>query len=109
MLMLCLFITSCASNSGGSDTHEQEPQIPLFFADWQYRGFGQEYPFWAESALKEGPSATIEIKFGENLDVLIPHEYEEIESHVVKETWVYIDPYYDEYEERYAFIRMMEE
>ena len=109
LLTLCLFITACASTSSDSQEVEEEPQIPQLFSDWQYRGFGQEYPLWAEAALNEGDSETIEIRFGQNIDMLIPHESEELESNVVKETWVYIDPYYEEYEERYAFIRMMEE
>ena len=110
LLMLCLFITSCASTSVSSEVEEEELQIPPLFSDWQYRGFGTEYPLWAEQALKEGNSQTIEIRFGQNLDVLIPHEYEneyeETESNVFKEIWVYIDPYYEEYEERYAYITL---
>ena len=47
--------------------------------------------------------------------MLIPHEYEEAEEaeenaeNVVKQTWVYIDPYYEDYEERYVYIRIVEE
>ena len=36
--------------------------------------------------------------------MLIPHE--ELESNVISEIWVYIDPYYEEYEERYAYITL---
>lgn len=109
LLILCLFVTSCATNATTPEVVEEEIEIPQLFSDWQYRGFGSEYPLWAEAALKEGNSATTEIRFGQNLDVLIPHEFEEAESTVVKEIWVYIDPYYDEYEERYAYIRIVED
>ena len=106
LLILCLFVTSCATNATTPEVVEEEIAIPQLFSDWQYRGFGSEYPLWAEAALKEGNSTTTEIRFGQNLDVLIPHEFEEAESTVVKEIWVYIDPYYDEYEERYAYITL---
>ena len=106
LLTLCLFITACASTTTPLEVVEEEVQIPLFFADWQYRGFGQEYPLWAETAIKEGESATIQIRFGKNLDMLIPHDQEVPESNVAAEIWVYIDPYYEEFEERYAYITL---
>lgn len=110
LFMLCLFATGCASTGGKNhDKSDNTPSIPLLFADWQYKGFGKEYPLWAENALKQGETETIQIQFGQNLDMLIPHEYEEAESNVVKETWVYIDPYYEEYEYRYAYIKIVEE
>ncbi len=108
--MLCLFATSCASTGGkNSDKTDDIPEEPMLFADWQYRGFGQDYPYWAESALKEGESAAVQIQFAQNLDMLISHEAEESESNAVQETWVYIDPYYEEYEYRYAYIKILEE
>ena len=108
LLLACLFILSGCASTGADKTEqslEETPQIPLF-ADWKYKGFGQEYPKWAEDALKEGASSTVEIHFGNNLDMLIWHEQKEIESNVIAQTWVYIDPYYDEYEERYAYITL---
>ncbi|MBO4630092.1 MAG: hypothetical protein J5687_09100 [Treponema sp.] len=113
--MLCLFITACASTGAGKSAQDDVFEAPPLFLDWQYKGFGQEYPQWAEDALKEGESATVTIQFGQNLDMLIPHEQEEAEEaeenaeNVVKQTWVYIDPYYEDYEERYVYIRIVEE
>ena len=108
LLLISLFISGCAS-TGGSNSRNAEDlsEVPLLFADWQYKGFGQEYPLWAEAALKEGESSTVKIQFGQNLDMLIPHE--ELNEDVLAETWVFIDPYYEEYEERYAYIRVLEE
>ncbi len=107
LFLVSLFFISCASTgagrTGSSDDVFEEP--PLFL-DWQYKGFGEEYPQWAEDALKEADSAAITIQFGENLDMLIPHEYEEADGNTEKQIWVYIDPYYEEYEERYAYITL---
>ena len=38
--------------------------------------------------------------------MLIPHESEEPDSNILAQTWVYINPYYEEYEERYAYITL---
>ena len=101
----CLLITGCASTDSGKNPQDiQEPE--LLFLDWQYKGFGQEYPLWAEDVLKEGASETVDIKFGEDLDMLIPHESEETAPDIKAQIWVYIDPYYEEYEERYAYITL---
>ncbi len=109
LFLVSLFFVSCASTGSGKGGSSEDAFVaPPLFLDWQYKGFGQEYPQWAEDALKEGASAAITIQFSENLDMLIPHEYEEIEENV-KQTWVYIDPYYEEYEERYVYIRIVEE
>ena len=109
LFLVSLFFISCASpGAGKSGSSEDVFEEPPLFLDWQYKGFGQEYPQWAEDALKEGASAAITIQFGQNLDMLLPHEYEQVEEteekveNVVKQTWVYIDPYYEEYEERYV-------
>ena len=107
LLFFSLSAFSCASSKVSKSQPEGEKEEePLLFADWQYKGFGQEYPQWAESALKEGPSSTIEIHFGENLDMLLSHEAEEADENIVKQIWVYIDPYYEEYEERYVYITL---
>ena len=106
LFLVSLFFVSCASTGAGKSAQGDDVFVePPLFLDWQYKGFGQEYPQWAEDALKEGDSAAITIQFSENLDMLIPHEYEETEENV-KQTWVYIDPYYEEYEERYVYITL---
>ena len=109
LLFGCFFLSGCASTSGSKTGKGDDFVEPPLFADWQYKGFGQEYPQWAEDALKEESSSTVEIQFGENLDMLIPHEYEEAEENAVKQIWGYIDPYYDNYEERYVYVRILEE
>ena len=113
LFLVSLFFISCASTGSGKSAQDDVFEAPPLFLDWQYKGFGQEYPQWAEDALKEGESSTVTIQFGQNLDMLIPHEYEETEEaeeneeNVVKQTWVYIDPYYEDYEERYVYIRVV--
>ena len=113
LFLVSLFFVSCASTGAGKSAQGDVFEAPPLFLDWQYKGFGQEYPQWAEDALKEGESSTVTIQFGQNLDMLIPHEYEETEEaeenaeNVVKQTWVYIDPYYEDYEERYVYIRVV--
>ena len=107
LLLTSLLFAGCASTTAGRGTEPEDIfEEPRLFADWQYKGFGQEYPQWAEDSLKEGESERVEIHFGQNLDMLIPHEDEETETNVIKETWVYIDPYYEEYEERYVYITL---
>lgn len=106
-MLISLSATSCASTAAGKSSESEDLfEEPRLFADWQYKGFGQEYPQWAEESLKQGESETVEIHFGQNPDMLIPHEDEESESGMVKQIWVYIDPYYEEYEERYAYITL---
>ena len=114
LFLVSLFFISCASTGAGNSAKGDDVfEEPPLFLDWQYRGFGQEYPQWAEDALKAGESSTVTIQFGQNLDMLIPHEYEETEEaeqnaeNIVKQTWVYIDPYYEDYEERYVYIRVV--
>lgn len=141
LLLLCILITGCASK-GSNDSEQtiEESEEIFLFSDWQYRGFGQEYPLWAESALKndiqslieffpelEGKESQIEItvQFGKNVDMLTNHEtvkndvlpeeevLEDLDApetlpaaKVYAETWVYINPDYNEYEENYAYIKI---
>lgn len=141
LLLLCILITGCASK-GSNDSEQiiEESEEIFLFSDWQYRGFGQEYPLWAESALKndiqslieffpelEGKESQIEItvQFGKNVDMLTNHEtvkndvlpeeevLEDLDApetlpaaKVYAETWVYINPDYNEYEDNYAYIKI---
>ena len=110
LLLIGLLFAGCASTGAGKNTEPEDVfEEPRLFADWQYKGFGQEYPQWAEDLLKQGASPTVEIHFGQNLDMLIPHEYEEAQENGVKQIWVYIDPYYEGYEERYAYITLRQD
>ena len=45
-------LVSCASK-GGEEAFEPAGPEKEMFLDWQYRGFGAEYPLWCESALKK--------------------------------------------------------
>ena len=123
LFSLCLFLTACAS-TGSNKKSAAEPEIPQLFADWQYRGFGQEYPFWAESVLNndyeslvqffpelEGKLEEIQVavQFGQNVDMFSQYEISDEDQKVLGETWVFIDPYYESYEESYAYIKLWQE
>ena len=119
---VCLLFFGCASNGSlkGKSLEELETK-PSLFADWKYKGFGQEYPLWAEAALAhdaEGlvqffPELTgkenqikISVVFSDNFDVLLYNEA--LAEAVLAQTWVYINPEYEEYNERYAYIVLEE-
>ena len=122
-IFVCLLFTGCASNGSikGNSPKELESQ-PALFADWKYKGFGQEYPLWAEAVIKEDFETVADllgltsisdgemvycadIYYGENLDLLLKYESAPDEN-LVKDIWCYIDPYYGEYEERYVYITL---
>ena len=121
--LVCLLFFGCASNGSakGNSRENLEPQPPLF-EDWQYKGFGQEYPLWAEAVIKQDFETVADllglhilsedeavyradIYYGENLDLLLKYESAPDEN-LVKDIWCYIDPYYGEYEERYVYITL---
>ena len=51
---VCLLFFGCASNGSlkGKSLEELETK-PSLFADWKYKGFGQEYPLWAEAVINQ--------------------------------------------------------
>ena len=123
LLFVCMIgITGCASTKAGKTGQSlEEEQKPPLFLDWKYKGFGQEYPLWAEAALAhdaEGlvqffPELTgkenqikISVVFSDNFDVLLYNEA--LAEDVLARTWVYINPEYEEYNERYAYIVLEE-
>ena len=122
LLVLSLFVTGCASTGGNkSDNSSDIVSEPGLFADWQYRGFGQEYPLWAEAALNNDTPSLINffpqlegkenqlkiiIRSASDVDLLLQSSQPESESGVLDEIWVYIDPYYEEYEDRYYYIKI---
>ena len=122
-IFVCLLFTGCASNGSikGNSPKELESQ-PALFADWKYKGFGQEYPLWAEAVVKRDLERAAELLglpylseeavvyrtdlyYGENLDLLLKYENPE-DQQLIKDTWCYIDPYYEEYEDRYVYITL---
>ena len=120
---VCLLFLGCASNDSikGNSPKELESQ-PALFADWKYKGFGQEYPLWAEAVINQDFETVADllglhllseddilyradIYYGENLDLLLKYENPE-DQELIKDTWCYIDPYYEEYEDRYVYITL---
>ena len=120
---VCLLFLGCASNDSikGNSPKELESQ-PALFADWKYKGFGQEYPLWAEAVINQDFETVADllgvhllseddilyradIYYGENLDLLLKYENPE-DQQLIKDTWCYIDPYYEEYEDRYVYITL---
>ena len=120
---VCLLFFGCASNGSlkGKSPEELETK-PSLFADWKYKGFGQEYPLWAEAVINQDFETVADllglhllseddivyradIYYGENLDVVLKDENPADES-VIKDTWCYIDPYYVQYEDRYVYITL---
>ena len=54
LFLVSLFFVSCASTGAGKSAKGDDIfEAPPLFLDWQYRGFGQEYPQWAEELLKK--------------------------------------------------------
>lgn len=130
-LGFCAVITGCASTVEPKGTVEEEiveiveiVRVP-YFNDWQYRGFGVEYPEWAEKAYdgdiqslkevfpvmqQEEFSILIEKISGSNLDICKRKSevivYSENEAFPVAETWVCINNEYECLEEAYVYIKI---
>lgn len=116
-LFLVLLIVSCASTGhGGSEASESLDKEPDLFEDWQYKGFGNEYPYWCEVILLEkdidelvklfpeleGRTGDMEVlmSYGEDTDscaqFLAEEDYQEGEAQTLSKTWVKINPVYEE-------------
>lgn len=131
MAVLCiLFLTSCASagrtdnDKSSSDSLAPEP----LFSDWQYRGFGNDYPYWCESVLKEEDvsalaaffpeidghekDVNITVSYGMNLDMctLADHgevlEISNLSAKLIAKSWVMINPVYEDFSYPYIYIRL---
>lgn len=117
----CLFFTACASKQSKNAAEVEELLTePHMFEDWKYKGFGQEYPLWAEAVLEadfdtvmdllnlpqldsEKSRYRADIFYGQSVDALL--KYENLtDEEVVAETWCRISPYYEQYEESYVYI-----
>lgn len=119
----CIFVifinVSCASKTSASNSEQikksseilteeskEKEEIILMFDDWKYKGFNNEYPLWAEFAIKNDISnlqkvlnitsehkINIIIHSGTNIDQLIHKLGNELsnESELIQ-TWVHINP-----------------
>lgn len=119
----CIFVifinVSCASKPSSSisekagknseittEESRETEEIILMFDDWKYKGFNNEYPLWAEFAIKNDISnlqkvlnitsennINIIIHSGTNIDQLIHKLGNELsnESELIQ-TWVHINP-----------------
>ena len=116
------FLTGCASTDKSRDPAKDVVPPPLF-EDWQYRGFGSEYPAWCEVVLLNDDHWNEEIEpfFPEiqgNLDnlycmriaadsvdicsaTLTNEELIKMADRVIARTWVKINPYYEEFDREY--------
>lgn len=130
-LSFCAVIVGCASTAEIPVSIEEEIVEPVevvkvpYFDDWQYRGFGVEYPEWAEMAYdndilalkeefpvmqQEEFDISIEKIYGSNLDICKRKAesvvYSENEAFPVAETWVCVNIDYEKLEESYVYIKV---
>jgi hypothetical protein len=121
-----LMLTGCAStNKSDSILQEQEFSV-VRFDDWQYRGFGKEYPEWVELVLdekhaeleeyfsdinKDGLELCVVKVEGSDSDMcrhkITELSYSEEEAWMIEETWVRLNSdYYGQLENPYVYIRI---
>ena len=128
-VILCsLFMTGCASKEKKASGITEEPQAPALFDDWQYKGFGSEYPLWCELVLLEkdiselaqifpqinGHESDVEIllSYGQDMDMSMHAAQEEgiveleNERELLAKSWVKINPVYEDYAFPYIYIRL---
>ena len=124
-LLTSLLFFSCAS----VDKKEQgatEPALPPLFADWQYKGFSDEYPSWCEVILLQkdineliqffpqikGREGSLEVlmAYAEDVDscshFLAEEDYSEEQAELIAKTWVFTDPYYEDFVLPYISIKL---
>ena len=119
------FVSGCASTKK-QDSALKTPEDIQRFDDWQYRGFGKEYPEWAQLVLDEKFEELKDYfsyinKDGLNLCVIkvdgtdsdmCRHKinevsYTEEEAWLIEETWVRLnEQYYGQLENPYVYIRI---
>ena len=116
MMLLTIVFSGCASKGKPEDEDiilEAEPVV-LFFSDWQYSGFGSEYPQWAEAFLlgqnqnnlSQNQDLIVITADGENVDIckfLADEKSSEFSAeNLVNETWVIINQNYEGFENPYT-------
>ena len=114
-VLVILGFTACGSTKVQKDNQELEPPVvERLFADWQYRGFGSEYPEWAEDVLLAGGDNDnlVILAQGESVDFckVLANEKsaEESPEKLIAETWVMINRAYQGFESEtdYYYIKM---
>lgn len=117
--------TSVDSSKNGADLSEETEVQIMMFDDWQYKGFGKEYPLWAEAALSDDvdmlkqyfPQISqnemeldIQKSNGTNSDMCKRRAenngYTEDEAWLLEETWVRINGEYQSLNEPYTYIKL---
>ncbi|MBO4532080.1 MAG: hypothetical protein J5726_00070 [Treponema sp.] len=119
------FVTGCASTKK-QDSALKTPEDIQRFDDWQYRGFGKEYPEWAQLVLdekfeelkdyfsyinKDGLDLCVIKVDGTDSDMcrhkINEVSYTEEEAWLIEETWVRLnEQYYGQLENPYVYIRI---
>ncbi len=114
------FLTGCASTDKSRDPAKDVVPPPLF-EDWQYRGFGSEYPAWCEVVLLNKDFKELENFFPEiqghlsrvycfhaganTVDnasaILTNEELLNKGDKILAKTWVKVNPYYEEFDNPY--------
>ena len=119
-LLSLFFLFSCASVDKTVE-EEVEPELPPLFEDWQYRGFGSEYPAWCEVILLNKDFKELKDFFPEIQDqlgrvycstveantvdscsaTLTNEEFLNTGDKLLAKTWVKINPFYEEFDSAY--------
>lgn len=118
--------TGCASTNKADSGFDTLNQAAPRFDDWQYRGFGKEYPEWAQLVLdekfeelkdyfssinKDGLDLCVIKVDGTDSDMcrhkINEVSYSEEEAWMIEETWVRLnEQYYGQMENPYVYIRI---
>lgn len=119
LLLNCFFISACASTAAGKSKEQTNAlQEEPLFEDWQYRGFGSEYPAWCEVILLNKDFKELKDFFPEIQDhlgrvycfsvesntidnssaVLTNEELLNTGDKILAKTWVKINPYYKQFD-----------
>lgn len=122
LLLNCFYISACASTAAGKSKEQTNAlQEEPLFEDWQYRGFGSEYPAWCEVILLNKDFKELKDFFPEIQDhlgrvycfsvesntidnssaVLTNEELLNTGDKILAKTWVKINPYYEEFDNPY--------
>lgn len=119
LLLNCFFISACASTAAGKSKEQTNAlQEEPLFEDWQYRGFGSEYPAWCEVILLNKDFKELKDFFPEiqnqpghfycsrvgahTVDscsaTLTNEDFLNTGDKILAKTWVKINPYYEQFD-----------
>ena len=111
-ILFAFLFVGCASVEKGNKSQTEEVfEEQRLFSDWQYSGFGSEYPQWAEAVvLGQGTEYFVVMAEGESVDlckVLADEKSaQEDEEKLVSEIWVKINQNYEGFENPYFYIKL---